>query len=343
MLNMALFGCGRIGRVHASSIADHDDAKLVWVCDPVADAAQALADRYGARATAAVDEVLDDSTVDGVIIAAPTPVHLDLLSRAVDAGKTVLCEKPIDLDLQRIDETWAALEPKNPRVMLGFNRRFDPSFRQIHERVRKGEIGPLRELRIVSRDPEPPPRDYVAASGGIFRDMTIHDFDMARYFLGDVVEVQAALAAHPGGYLAGEGDADQAMVLLRGADGALCHITNSRSCVFGYDQRLEAFGDNGMLEALNQQPDSVRSSAARSTGAGPSYLRFFVERYREAYRAEFAEFARTITDGTAPSPDYADGRAALELAEAAIRSAATGTAVKLTGTADAKTSKGALA
>lgn len=327
MLRVALFGCGRIGQVHARSIAGHDQAELAWVCDPILPAAQTLADRLGGRATDDVDRVLADPRVDAVVIASPTPTHVDLLSRAALAGKPVLCEKPIDLDLARIDRCWADIARLRPFVMMGFNRRFDPTFTRIHRRVGEGEIGTLRALRLTSRDPEPPPRAYVAASGGLFRDMTIHDFDVARYFLGEIAEVQAFTSDDGNEMLAAEGDAHQAIVLLRARNGALCTITNSRSCAFGYDQRLEAFGDIGMLEAGNQTSSSVRAYGPNGTETSETYLRFFVERYRDAYRAEFDEFVRAVREQRPPSPGFADGRAALALAEAAAESAATGRAV----------------
>jgi myo-inositol 2-dehydrogenase/D-chiro-inositol 1-dehydrogenase len=324
MFRVALFGCGRIGQVHARSVAGRQDAELAWVCDPVLPAAQAVADLHGGRATTEVEQALADPAVDAVVIASPTPTHVDLLSRAAYAGKPVLCEKPIDLDLARIDQCWSDIAGLRPFVMLGFNRRFDPTFAQIRRRVATGEIGTLRALRITSRDPEPPPRSYVAASGGIFRDMTIHDFDLARYFLGEITQVQAFVADDGNQMLTEEGDAHQAMVLLRGRSGALCTITNSRSCVFGYDQRVEAFGDRGMLEGGNQTASSVRAYGPDGAETSQPYLRFFVERYREAYLAEFDGFVKAVREQRPPSPGFADGVAALVLAEAAAESAATG-------------------
>jgi myo-inositol 2-dehydrogenase/D-chiro-inositol 1-dehydrogenase len=289
-------------------------------------------DRHGGQAAGDVDQVLADDSVDAVLIASATPTHVDLLRRSVLAGKKVLCEKPIDLDLDKIDRCWRDIAGHRPWVMMGFNRRFDPTFRQIQQRVARGEIGTIRALRITSRDPEPPPPAYLAASGGIFRDMTIHDFDVARHFLGDIAEVHAVTATDDKSEIAAAGDAHQAMVVLRSRAGALCTITNSRSCVFGYDQRLEAFGDNGMLEAGNQTPSSVRAYTATSAETTDTYLRFFVERYREAYRAEFDEFVRAIRESRPPTPGFADGRAALVLAEAAVRSAATGSAIAVEDT-----------
>ena len=192
-----------------------------------------------------------------MVVASPTPTHVHLLTRAVRAGKAVLCEKPIDLDLARVDACRAEIGALVDRVMVGFNRRFDPSFRDIRTRVEACEVGPLEQLTIISRDPAPPPAAYVATSGGLFRDMTIHDFDMARYFLGEVVEVTATGANLISAEIAGAGDIDAAVVVLRGAQGALCSITNSRRCTFGYDQRLKAFGQLGMLTAANQLVYSV--------------------------------------------------------------------------------------
>ena len=260
MIRFALFGAGRIGRVHADSIDVHSRAELAWVYDPIESAALEIAKQYGAAAAPTADAAIDDPSVDAVVIASATPTHVDLLTRAVRAGKAVLCEKPIDLDLARVDllDEIAALDPT---VMVGFNRRFDPSFREVHDRT-ASDIGRLEQLIIVSRDPAPAPREYLATSGGLFRDMTIHDFDLARFFLGGVVEVYATGANVVADYIADLGDIDSAIVVMRGADGALCQITNSRRSVFGYDQRLEAFGSEGMLSVGNQPQTSVRLSNA---------------------------------------------------------------------------------
>ena len=332
MFRIALFGAGRIGQAHARSIASHEDAQLAWVCDPVLSAAESAARRSGGRVTTEVDQVLADPDVDGVLVASPTPTHVDLLTRSAQAGKPVLCEKPIDLDLARIDQCWSDIAHHRPWVMMGFNRRFDPTFREIRRRMDQGEIGTLRALRITSRDPEPPPAAYIAQSGGIFRDMTLHDFDMARYFLGDVAEVHAFISDDGNDELATAGDAHQAMVLLRSTGGALCSISNSRACVFGYDQRLEAFGETGMLEAGNQGRSSVRAYSAAGTETADPYLHFFLERYREAYLAELEEFIRAVREDDTPSPSFADGRSALVLAEAAVESVATGRSVTVRNT-----------
>jgi myo-inositol 2-dehydrogenase / D-chiro-inositol 1-dehydrogenase len=331
MLRVALFGAGRIGQVHARSITEHADAELAWVCDPLESAATALAGVYGARAAADAQAALDDPSVDAVLIASATPTHLDLIRRSAVAGKKILCEKPIDLDIAKIDEVWSDIEPLEPIIMLGFNRRFDPTFREVRARVEAGEIGTIRALRITSRDPEPPPAAYLGVSGGMFRDMTIHDFDMARFQLGEIAEVQAMAADNGLDMFRDAGDHAQAVVVMRAASGALCTIVNSRSCAFGYDQRLEAFGDLGSLEAGNLTATAVRaSSATRTEAAGPA-LNFFLERYLPAYKAEFAEFVSAAAEGRAPSVGFGDGRAALVLANAAAESVATGRVVRVTG------------
>ena len=329
MIRFALFGAGRIGRVHADSIDVHPRAELAWVYDPIESAALEIAKQYGAAAAPSVDAAIDDPSVDAVVIASATPTHVDLLTSAVRAGKAVLCEKPIDLDLARVDRCWTEIAALNPTVMVGFNRRFDPSFREVHERIAAGEIGRLEQLTIVSRDPAPASRDYLADSGGLFRDMAIHDFDLARFYLGEVVEVYATGANLVADYIAELGDIDSAIVVMRGADGALCHITNSRRSVFGYDQRLEAFGSVGMLSVGNQHPTSVRLSNAAQTEAAREYLNFFLDRYTPAYRAELDHLITSMQHGSQPSPGFADGREALALADAALESLRTGRAVQL--------------
>jgi myo-inositol 2-dehydrogenase / D-chiro-inositol 1-dehydrogenase len=329
LIRFALFGCGRIGRVHADSIDVHPRAELAWVYDPIESAALEVAERYSAATAPTVDAALDDPGVDAVVIASATPTHVDLLTRSVRAGKAVLCEKPIDLDLARVDRCWTEIAALNPTVLVGFNRRFDPSFREVRDRIAAGEIGGLEQLTIVSRDPAPAPREYLAASGGLFRDMTIHDFDLARFFLGEVVEVYATGANVVIDYIAELGDIDSAVVVLRGADGTLCHITNSRHSAFGYDQRLEAFGSDGMLSVGNQHPSSVRLSNANQTEAAREYLNFFLDRYTPAYRAELDHLISAIEHDGQPSPGFADGREALALADAALESLGTAQMVRL--------------
>jgi myo-inositol 2-dehydrogenase/D-chiro-inositol 1-dehydrogenase len=331
MLRIALFGAGRIGQVHARSIVENPDTELAWVCDPIESAASTLAGTYGAKAGPEPQDALEDPSVDAVLIASATPTHTDLIRRSVLAGRKVLCEKPIDLDLDRIDEVWADIESRAPFVMIGFNRRFDPAFRAVRNRVAAGEIGPIRALRIISRDPAPPPGAYLAVSGGMFRDMTIHDFDMARFQLGEIVEVSALASHNNDPVFIDAQDHAQAVITMRSRDHALCTIVNSRSCAFGYDQRLEAFGDLGSLEIGNLTETTVRASSATATEAAEPAVNFFLERYLPAYKAELAEFVAAIREDREPAVGYADGRAALVLANAAAESVATGQSVTVNG------------
>jgi myo-inositol 2-dehydrogenase/D-chiro-inositol 1-dehydrogenase len=297
------------------------------VCDPIVAGAEAVAARYGGRVSASAADVFSAGDVDAVLIASPTPTHVDLIGQAVAAGIPVLCEKPIDLDIARVDALRPTVAAAGVPVALGFNRRFDPAFASVRARVGAGEIGELEQLSIVSRDPAAPPADYVAVSGGIFRDMTIHDFDMARFFLPDIVEVQATGSAlfDPGARR--HGDFDTAVVVLRAASGAVVTITNSRHSAVGYDQRLEAFGPLGMLQVANAPTSLVSLSTASAVEAKPPYQDFFLERYAEAYAAELRAFVQLVRGEASASPTFEDGRAALLLADAAQRSAETRTAV----------------
>ncbi|GAA4397653.1 inositol 2-dehydrogenase [Tsukamurella soli] len=326
-LRLALFGSGRIGQVHARSIAENPDIELVMIADPFIDGAQALAAKVGGRAVADPEEVFGEPDLDGVIVASPTPTHVDLMSRAAAHGLAVLCEKPIDLDIDTVLACREQIAAHSVPIMLGFNRRFDPSFASVRRQVADGEIGALEQLIITSRDPAPAPRDYIAASGGIFRDMTIHDLDIARFFVPDIIEVTAVGANVFSDDIRELDDFDSATVTLRGRDGQIVTITNSRHCAFGYDQRLEAFGATGMLSAGNVTATTVRRYDAAGTEQSGPFLPFFLERYAAAYRAELDAFARAIRTGEPCSPGFDDGVAALILADAAAESATTGKTV----------------
>lgn len=329
MVAFAVLGCGRIGRMHARNLARHPRAELVGVYDIAAAAAAETARALGVHAAASVDEVLTDPKVQAVLIATSTDTHVPLITAAAKAGKAVLCEKPIDLDIDRATACWAEIGGLNPVVMIGFNRRFDPSFRAVRNRIQAGEIGTLEQVVITSRDPAPPPLAYIGVSGGLFRDMTIHDFDMARYIAGEIVEVQAfgANLIEPG--IKQAGDFDAAMVLLRAASGALIHINNSRRASYGYDQRVEAFGSLGMLQAANERATTVQAWTAAGTETKDLVQPFFIERYQAAYAAEIDHFVTCLAERSTPQASFGDGLAALRLANAALESAASGRAVHL--------------
>nr|WP_237740797.1 inositol 2-dehydrogenase [Arthrobacter crystallopoietes] len=323
-LRLGLIGSGRIGAVHAANLAAHPGVDFAWIADPFVEEARRLEARYGAAATDSAERVLEDGRLDGVVICSPTPTHVDLILAAVQRDLAVLCEKPVDLDLARARTCRTAVAGASRPVMVGFNRRFDPSFASIRQRVAAGEIGRLEQLTIISRDPAPAPEAYIRSSGGIFRDMTIHDFDMARFFLPDIVQVTARGSNLFSDYIQAAGDYDSAVVVLTAADGEQVTITNSRHSAYGYDQRLEAFGAEGMLSAGNSRPTTVRSYTSAGTAQADAYEPFFLERYAAAYRAELDHFLQRVRDGAWASPGIDDGVAALELAEAAVESADTG-------------------
>ena len=329
MIRFAVLGCGRIGRMHARNLARHPRAQLVSVFDIAAKAAADTAAELGVTAAATVEEVLADPRVQAVLIATSTDTHVPLITAAARAGKAVLCEKPIDLSLARAEACGAEIAPLNATVMIGFNRRFDPSFRNVRDRIAAGEIGALEQVVITSRDPAPPPVAYIKVSGGLFRDMTIHDFDLARYLAGDIESVFAAGANLVDPDIKEAGDIDAAMIVLRAKSGALIHINNSRRCAYGYDQRVEAFGVGGMLQAHNRFATSVQSWGKHGTGTRDTAQPFFIERYAEAYAAEVDHFVESVLTGKPPMSSFADGVAALKLAEAAGESMRTGKTVAL--------------
>ena len=327
MLGVAVLGCGRIGRVHARNLARHPRARLLMVFDVLAEAARQTSAELGVKIAGSVDEVLSAGEVGGIVVATPTATHVPLIRAAVRAGKAVLCEKPVDLDLERARACWSEIAGDKPLVMTGFNRRFDPSFAALRERLQRGEIGRLELAVITSRDPAPPPASYIKASGGLLKDMTIHDFDMARYLAGDVAQLHAFGANLVDPDIGKLGDIDTCTVSLRAKSGALVQISNSRRCAYGYDQRIEAFGASGMLQAGNRHATSVESWSAERTAARDPVLDFFIERYRQAYESELNSFVASLEEGRPMSPDFADGLAALRLAVAAEESLRTGRVV----------------
>lgn len=330
-VRVGLIGTGRIGQVHALSVANTPGAELTIVCDTFVDSANAVAAQYGGRVVTEPADVFASGEVDLVIVASPTSTHVDLISQAIDAGIHVLCEKPIDLDIDRVDSLRAKAAAADIHIALGFNRRFDPNFAGINARVAAGELGTLEQLIIISRDPAPAPQSYIAVSGGIFRDMTIHDFDMARFFVPDIIEVTATGSNVFSDYIKEEGDFDSVLVQMKGRGGELISIVNSRHSSFGYDQRLEAFGSDGMLYAHNVAPNTVAKYSAAGVEDRQPYMEFFLERYATAYQQELAVFIDGVRTGTMTNPTFEDGRAALVLANAALESATTGRTVSVDG------------
>ena len=331
MLRFAILGCGRIGVMHANNLARHPRAELAWAYDLNGPAAQAVAQRHDCRVARTVEEALSDKSVDAVLIASSTDTHVQLLTAAAEAGKAILCEKPIDLDIAKVEECWARIGGRNVPIMVGFNRRFDPSFAGVKQAITKGEIGDVRQVIVTSRDPEIPSVAYMKAAGGLLRDMTIHDFDLARFFLGEEpVEVAAFANALIAQEVKDLGEHDTAMILLRTASGKQACINNYRKAVYGYDQRLEVVGETGMLKAENRRATTVERWTGRATAARDPLLNFFIERYREAYLAELDAFIEGVSEGEPIAPSFDDGRKALLLANAAYESMASGRIVRLT-------------
>ncbi|SHE60356.1 myo-inositol 2-dehydrogenase [Loktanella atrilutea] len=328
MLHVGLLGAGRIGTVHAQAITSHPGSQLTAVSDVMSEAAQKLAAEHGATARPSA-EIIADPLIDAVLIATSTDTHSDLIEAAIAAGKAVLCEKPVDLSLARARACQKAVAGSGHPVMIGFNRRFDPSFGALKAALDAGDIGRAELLSITSFDPAPPPVSYVKVSGGLFRDMMIHDFDMANFIMGDAPEtVMAVGSSIVDPAIGAAGDVDTAVVTLTYADGRIAVIKNSRRAVYGYDQRVELLGSEGLLQAQNVPENTlVKSTTAGVTGAKPTY--FFLERYMPAYRAEWAAFVAAVTDGTPVPVTLDDGVAALAMAEAATLSRQSGAAVRL--------------
>jgi myo-inositol 2-dehydrogenase / D-chiro-inositol 1-dehydrogenase len=327
MFDVALFGTGRIGRIHARNVSAHPELRLKYVVDPAPETAGLAAAAGATRAD--VQHVLADPDITGVIIASPTHLHLEQCLQAVAAGKAVFCEKPIDLDLKRARAAQAHLTAPDVRLLLGFNRRFDPNFAALHSQLQHGTVGTLESLQITSHDPAPPPLAYVRTSGGLFKDMAIHDFDMARWLLGEApVEVFASASCLIDPAIGAAGDVDTAKTVLKTASGRLCVISNSRRSGYGYDQRVEAFGSRGLVRADNILESSV-SVWADAGMTSDALQNFFLDRYAEAYRREIAHFADILAGRARPCVGYEDAVAALALAEAAADSARSGLVVRL--------------
>ena len=327
-IRFGLLGAGRIGKVHAKAVTGDADAKLVAVADAMPAAAQAIADQYGCevRSIEAIEAATD---IDAVVICTPTDTHADLIERFARAGKAIFCEKPIDLDINRVKACLDVVRQTKAVLMVGFNRRFDPHFRAVKAEIDRGAIGAVEMVVITSRDPGAPPVEYIKRSGGIFRDMTIHDFDMARFLLGEeVAEVSAQASVLVDPAIGTAGDFDSAQVMLRTASGKMAVISNSRRATYGYDQRIEVHGAAGMVAAENQRPVSIEVANA-SGYTRPPLHDFFMTRYTEAYAAEIATFIAAIGGKTAVTPTGEDGLLGLALAEAALKSVAEGRTVKL--------------
>ena len=318
-MDVALFGAGRIGKIHAGNVARQPGVTLRYVVDVDAAAAKSLAQQHGAQ-VASVETALADKAVGAVVIGSSTDTHSDLITRSAAAGKAIFCEKPVDLSVERAQACADAVKRAGVACMIGFQRRFDPTFAALKERLAKGEIGEPEMLVVTSRDPGAPPVDYLKRSGGIFRDMLIHDFDVFRWILeDDAATVYATGSVLTDPAVASVGDVDSTAVAIRTKKGRLAIINTSRRAAYGYDQRFEVIGAKGMLQAGNHKPTEVVSSTAQSVSADkPEH--FFLERYQRAYANEMAHFFESLAKGTPIKTGIDDGVKALQLAEAATTS-----------------------
>ena len=328
MLRIGLLGAGRIGRIHGANVAAHPRARLAAIADAVPATAEALAAATGSHVRD-LDSIIEDRDIDAVVICTPTDLHAGLIERAARAGKAVFCEKPVDLDAGRIRKCLEVVAASGATLMIGFNRRFDPSFSALARRLRAGEIGAVEIVTILSRDPAPPPPEHAAWSGGLFRDMMIHDLDMARFLLGEEpVEVHAVGACLIDPAIGAAGDVDTAAVLLKTASGRIAQISNSRRAAYGYDQRIEVHGSTGLLSAGNRQATTVAKADSAGYSTDPA-LPFFLERYAEAYRAELDAFVAAALGEAPASPSGEDGLRAQILADAATEAARSGRPVRV--------------
>ncbi len=324
MIRFGVIGAGRIGKVHSATIAANPKAKLVYIADAMPKAAEELAGKHGAK-VASIDEIMQAKDVDAVLVGSPTGFHAEQIQAASKAGKAIMCEKPVSLSVQQIHDTLKVVEKNKSTLMIGFNRRFDPNFAELESRIRKGAIGAVELVTVISRDPAPPPAEYVKGSGGLFRDMMIHDFDMARFLMGEEFVVVHALGSALVDKAIGQaGDVDTAAVQMQTASGRIAVITNSRRATYGYDQRIEVHGAQGMLSARNVHTTTVEFHGADGTLSDP-IQNFFLERYSEAYANELNSFIVAVETGNRdPRPNGFDGLQAQRLADAATTSWQTG-------------------
>ncbi|NGX58082.1 MAG: Inositol 2-dehydrogenase [Chlamydiae bacterium] len=330
MIKACLIGAGRMGTDHAKHIHRSADGELYCVVDLNREAADTLAEQYGAKAYGKIEEAFDDSKIEAVVIVSNTATHADLISAFAKLKKPIFCEKPIDLTLEKTDECLAAVEEYGVPLLIGFNRRFDPSFQHLESQLRSQLIGNIEQITISSRDLDLPSVDYLQTSGGIFRDMTIHDFDMIRWMLRDEpVEVYATGSCLVDPSLKEFGDVDTAMIVMKTAKGTLCHIFNSRRCVFGYDQRIEVSGARGTLHAHNLHETTVVHSNQDGVKQGCPYPSF-PQRYKDAYQLEMDHFfTDVVRKGEKPWITGKDGRQAMVIANAATESLETGKLVTI--------------
>ncbi|MCG9127992.1 inositol 2-dehydrogenase [Candidatus Poribacteria bacterium] len=321
-VGVGVIGTGRIGTVHIKHLCQNiPNAEVLSICSLDTKIAKTLSERYYIpQITTHFNQLLDNSEIDAVVVASSTDTHIEICQAAANARKHIFCEKPIALELKAIDDTLSVVKESGVKLQVGFNRRFDVNFLRLQELIRKGEIGVPHILRITSRDPSPPPIEYLKVSGGIFLDMTIHDFDMARFLIGDEIdEIYAVGNVNIDPEIGQVGDFDTAVITLRFKNGILGTIDNSRQAVYGYDQRVEVFGSKGMVSVGNSVPDTITSTLKNgSITSLPQH--FFIERYKQAYLLEMESFIQSIIVDTKPKVTGKDGKIPIQIGYAALKS-----------------------
>ena len=321
MINVALLGFGRIGQMHAENINKNKDLKLLYVYEKIAFLCKQAKKLYDCKIEKNYKKIFKDKNVDIIFICSPTNTHIKFIEESIKYKKTIFCEKPLDLDIKKILKTFKEVKKKNPKIQLGFNRRYDPGHFSIKKELDKNKIGKLEKIIITSRDPAPPSVSYLKSSGGIFRDMMIHDFDLCRLYLGkdEISEVHAFASSFEPFYKKIK-DHETAVVTMKSKKGVICVITNSRHCSFGYDQRVELFGKKGMLLSGNKKIDSTEFFNAYQSSSKKPFLNFFIDRYNDAYNLQLNELALLHKGRVKARSTFKDGYVALKLANACYKS-----------------------
>ena len=321
MINVALFGFGRIGQMHAKNLNKNKEIRLMYIYEKIDQLSSKAKKLYGCKIEKNFNKIFNDKDVDIIFISSPTNTHIKFIEEGMKKNKTIFCEKPLDLNINKIVRTLKKVEKVKPKIQLGFNRRYDPGHHSIKKDLDKNKIGKLEKIIITSRDPAPPDISYLKSSGGIFRDMMIHDFDLCRFYLGKdkINEIHAFTSSFQPFYKK-INDHELAVVTMKSKKGVICVITNSRHCSFGYDQRVELFGKNGMLISGNKKENSTELFNSSQTNSQKPFLNFFIERYKDAYSLQLKELILLHKNKIKSRSTFEDGYAALKLANAAYKS-----------------------
>ena len=321
-MEICLVGAGRIGEVHSKNINDNKKTNLKYVVDINFIAAKKIAKKYNAIPLRSVDEAIKKNDFDSVLIGSATNTHINFIKKFSNRGKNIFCEKPIDLDINKVRACIKTLKKNKTKFFIGFMRRFDPSLMKLKKHINEGKVGEIQMISITSRDPIPPPIEYVKVSGGIFIDSQIHDIDLARWLLSEnPTEVVSRGSCLIDKKIGRAGDFDSVNTILKTKSGKLCQINNSRQTVYGYDQRVEVFGSKGMISTTNLRDSNLEITAKNSTNAKDNYQYFFLERYKDAFINELDNFVNSVEKNLIPAPSFQDGFLAMKIAEAATKSA----------------------